>query len=100
MVKHIIIWSLKDELSDSEKQERRQLIKAGLESLKGKIEGLEEIKVITDLLPSSAGDLMLDSSFTTAAALKAYAVHPEHVKVADTTVRPYVKSRSCADFEI
>ena len=30
MVKHIIIWNLKDELSDAEKQERKQLIKQGL----------------------------------------------------------------------
>ena len=37
MVKHIIIWNLKDELSDAEKQERKQLIKQGLESLIGKI---------------------------------------------------------------
>ena len=100
MVKHIIIWNLKDELSDAEKQERKQLIKQGLENLKGKIDGLLEIKVITNLLGSSNGDLMLDSSFESEAALKAYSVHPEHVKVADSTVRPYTAQRKCVDFEI
>ena len=69
MVKHIIIWNLKDELSDAEKQERKQLIKQGLESLIGKIDGLVEIKVITELLGSSTGDLMLDSTFESAEAL-------------------------------
>ena len=100
MVKHIIIWNLKDELSNAEKQERKQLIKQGLESLIGKIDGLVEIKVITELLGSSTGDLMLDSTFESAEALKNYSVHPEHVKVADSTVRPYTAERKCVDFEI
>ena len=32
--------------------------------------------------------------------LKNYAVHPSHVEVADTKVRPFTKTRSCLDFEI
>ena len=35
MVKHIIIWNLKDELSAEEKKERCRLIKQGLEGLAG-----------------------------------------------------------------
>lgn len=34
------------------------------------------------------------------AALKGYAVHPEHVAVANGKVRPYTVQRSCLDFEI
>lgn len=99
MVKHVIIWKLK-EMPESEKVEHKRLIKEGLESLNGKIEGLTEIKVITKLLPTSTGDLMLDSTFTSAEALKGYSVHPEHVKVADERVRPFVADRKCVDFEI
>ncbi len=99
MVKHIIIWTLKD-MPDSEKETVKARIKAGLEGLKGKIDGLVEIKVQTDRLPSSNGDLMLDSTFTSAEALKSYAVHPAHVEVADRDVRPYTATRSCIDFEI
>lgn len=99
MVRHIIIWDLKDELSDDEKRERKALIKQGLEGLKGKIDGIVEIKVMTDLLSSSNGSLMLDSTFESEAALRAYSVHPEHVKIADNVVRPYVKMRKCVDFE-
>lgn len=86
MVKHIIIWNLKDELSVEEKKERCRLIKQGLEGLAGKIDGLLEINVITDILGSSTGDLMLDSTFESAEALKGYSTHPEHVKVADSTL--------------
>lgn len=100
MVKHIIIWTLKPEMTADEKKAQCAKIKADLEGLKGKIDGLTEIKVVTDLLGSSNGDLMLDSTFESAEALKAYAVHPEHVKVADGTVRPFTAERKCVDFEI
>ena len=99
MVKHIIIWTLKD-MPDSEKETVKANIKAGLEGLKGKIDGLTEIKVQTDRLPSSNGDIMLDSTFESIEALKAYAVHPAHVEVADRDVRPFTATRSCIDFEI
>ena len=83
MVRHVIVWTLKDEYSESEK-----------------VPGIVEIKVYTDKLPSSNADLILDSSFESEEALKGYAVHPAHVAVADGKVRPYVKQRSCFDFEV
>jgi hypothetical protein len=100
MVKHVILWNLKDEYSATEKEKIKRNIKDGLESLLGKIQGLTEIKVHTNGLNSSTVDLMLDSIFENESALKAYAVHPAHVAVADTLVRPYTAVRSCFDFEI
>ena len=99
MVKHIILWQLKDELSEEEKAQVRADIKAGLEGLKGQIPGLLEIKVQTEFLDSSNADLMLDSAFVDESALKGYAVHPAHVAVADGVVRPNTKSRVCIDFK-
>ncbi len=100
MVKHVIIWTLKDEYSDSEKAAIKAEIKEGLEGLKGKIDGLLEINVITEGLSSSNTDLMLDSLFENEEALKGYAVHPDHVAVATGKVRPHTKIRSCFDFEV
>lgn len=100
MVKHIILWTLKDELSDEERIEVKAGIKEGLEGLLGQIPGLLEIHVNIEALPSSNADLMLDSTFEDEAALKAYAIHPAHVAVADGKVRPYTKLRSCLDFEV
>lgn len=100
MVKHVILWQLKDEFSNEEKEKIKCGIKEGLEGLQGKIPGLLEIYVQTDSLASSNADLMLDSTFENEEALKEYAVHPAHVEVADTKVRPYTKSRSCLDFEV
>lgn len=98
MVKHIILWTLKDNLSPEEKASVKKNIKEGLEGLAGRIPGLMEIKVHTEGLPSSNADLMLDSTFTDETALKGYAVHPEHVAVADGKVRPYTASRVCLDY--
>lgn len=100
MVKHIILWTLK-EMPDAEKEAVKAGIKTGLEALKGKIPGLVDIKVVTEgRLGSSTADLMLDSTFESAEALKGYSKHPEHVAVADGKVRPYTAARACLDFEI
>ena len=88
-------------MSDSEKESVKKGIKDGLEGLKGKIPGLIDIKVNTEgRLASSTADLMLDSTFENAEALKGYSKHPEHVAVADSKVRPYTASRSCLDYEV
>ena len=71
MVKHVILWQLKDELSAEEKSAVKAGIKEGLESLSGKIP-----------------------------ALKGYSTHPAHVAVANSKVRPYYKNRVCLDYEV
>ncbi|MGN0557339.1 MAG: Dabb family protein [Acutalibacteraceae bacterium] len=96
MVKHIILWKLKNEHNTDDV---RRGIKNGLESLRGKIPGLAEIRVQTNALETSNADVMLYSVFDDYAALKNYSVHPEHVKVADTFVRPFTAVRTCMDFE-
>ncbi|MCF0132113.1 MAG: Dabb family protein [Pseudobutyrivibrio sp.] len=100
MVKHIILWNLKDEYSDAEKWKIKIGIKEGLESLKGQIPGLIDIHVIIDGLDSCTADLMLDSTFENEGALKGYSIHPDHVAVANSKVRPYTKTRACMDYEV
>lgn len=100
MVKHIIVWKIKDEFDEDKKNEIKLGVKNGLEGLAGQIPGLVEIKVQTKVLPSSNGDLMLDSTFESAEALNGYSVHPAHVDVANNFVRPYMASRSCVDYEL
>ena len=48
MVKHIILWTLKEELSDAEKAAIKAGIKEGLEGLVGKVPGLLDVKVHID----------------------------------------------------
>lgn len=101
MVKHIILWKLRDDIAEEQKQTIRKGIKEGLEGLVGKVPGLLDVKVTIDgRLASSNADLMLDCTLESAEALKNYAVHPAHVEIADTRVRPYTCVRTCLDFEI
>lgn len=96
MVKHIILWTLKDEFNTDE---IKKDMKESLEALKGIVPGLLEIEVQIDKLDSSNVDVMLYSVLESEEALKGYAVHPAHVEVADTKVRPFTATRACIDFE-
>lgn len=100
MVKHVILWQLKDELTKEQISEVKAGIKSGLEGLKGEIPGLIDITVVTEGLASSNADVMLDSTFESEEALKGYATHPKHVAVADGKVRPYTANRVCMDYEV
>ena len=101
MIKHIILWKLRSEMSASEKQEAAKAIKSGLESLQGQVPGLVDIHVQIDgRLDSSNADIMLDSTLLSEEALKGYAVHPAHVAVANGVVRPNTELRTCLDYEI
>ena len=94
MVKHIILWKLREELSAEEKETVKAGIKAGLEGLQGVVVQIDGV------LPSSTADVMLDCTLESPEALQGYAKHPAHQEVANTKVRPYTAVRTCLDFEI
>lgn len=101
MVKHIILWKLRSDLSEAQKKEAALAIKQGLEGLKGQVPGLVDIHVqATGQLASSNADIMLDSTLESEEALKGYAVHPAHVAVANGIVRPNTELRTCLDYEL
>lgn len=100
MVKHVILWTLKDEYSGAQMDTIKAEMKEGLEGLMGEIDGLLEIKVNINPLKSSNCDVMLDSLFVNEEALKGYSVNEKHVMVANTKVRPFTASRTCMDYEI
>jgi len=101
MVKHIILWTLNPELTPEQRQTVLSDIKSGLEGLKGQVPGLMDIHVQIDgRIDTSNSDLMLDCTLESEAALRAYAVHPAHVAVANGKVRPYTIQRVCLDYEL
>lgn len=100
MTRHVILWQLKDALTETQKIEAKAAVKAGLEGLYGKVPGIVSIVVRTEgLADSSNADMMLDSTFETCEAYTVYRTHPAHVAVADGVVRPVVKTRLCLDWE-
>ena len=94
MVKRIVAWNLKEGLTDGEKREQAEKIKAEIEALVDKIDGVLELKVEIEPLPSSTRDIMLSGLFASPEALEAYIVHPEHQRVA-AFVGGLVQDRAC-----
>ena len=76
MVRHVILWKIKDEYADK-KNEIRKGIKEGLEGLVGVVPGLLKVNVQTEMLESSNADVMLYSELESEEALKGYQKHPE-----------------------
>ncbi len=83
MIKHIVVWKLKDSAEGSSKQENALILKSKLEGLKQ----IKEVKKLEVGFPMSASvdawDVALYSEFENADDLKAYARHPEHLKVVE-----------------
>ena len=100
MVKHVILWKLKDSIEKNEKKEILANMKNNLEGLVGIVPGLVSMNIVIAPLDSSNADVMLDSELESEEALKGYQTHPLHVEVANTYVRPLTELRLCMDYEI
>jgi len=96
MIKHIVMWKFKDEVAEADKLE----MKRQLESLKGVVPTLIDIEIGMDVVGSDASkDMVLYSEFNSLDDLKAYAEHPEHLKVV-SFVKPLVCERAVVDYEV
>ncbi|HJB01409.1 MAG TPA: Dabb family protein [Candidatus Mediterraneibacter merdavium] len=98
MVHHIVMWKFRPEVKEEEKAGLKAAMKENLESLVGKVPGLVELKFVDTPLDTSTHDMALVSTLEKAEDIAVYAHHPEHVKVADTYVRPFVTERACLDY--
>ena len=99
MVKHIILWQLKEDIEDKESVKKGiHRFGENLVDLVGKVPGLLKVNVVIDGLGSSNADVMLDCELDSEESLKGYQKHPAHVAVADTYVRPYTAVRMCMDY--
>ena len=98
MVKHIVMWSFREEISAEERVTAAAKIKEGLEGLVGVVPGLMKAQVVTGPIKSSSHDLALVSELDTPESLVAYKDNPDHVKVA-TFVRSVTCNRACLDYE-
>ena len=84
MIKHIVMWRLKDEAAGATKEENALKLKHSLESLTDKIPSLKAAEVGLNFNPSPAAfDVVLYSEFEDQEGLNAYQNHPEHVKIVD-----------------
>ncbi|MDE7445974.1 MAG: Dabb family protein [Lachnospiraceae bacterium] len=98
MVHHIVLWNLKEDLSEQEKKEAALEIKRRLEAVADTVEGVVSLEVVIEAMESSNKEIALISRFETEEALKAYQVSPAHVE-AGGYIRTVTSGRSCFDYE-
>mgnify|MGYP000288640750 FL=1 len=101
MIKHIVMWRVKDETKYGSKEEALRQAKEKLEALKSKISEIVFLEAgINYNTTEAAYDLVLYSEFKTDEDLQTYQVHPEHLKVVEFMKEIVVpNSRVVVDYE-
>ena len=100
MIKHIVMWKLKDESLGNNSSENAKKIKEILEALPLKINEITHLEVSCDIITSKPeATVVLYSEFASKEDLEKYAVHPEHVKCGEF-IREVVAERFVMDYII
>ncbi|MGP1537748.1 Dabb family protein [Bacteroides heparinolyticus] len=99
MVKHIVLFKLKDEVSADEKLAAMNNFKAAIEALPAKIPVIRKIEVGLNMNPGETWNIALYSEFDTLDDVKSYVVHPDHV-AAGKLLATVKESRACVDYEL
>jgi quinol monooxygenase YgiN len=94
MIKHVVMWWLRDSEDGVSRQENAQRLKAMLEALTASVPGIAALEVGINMIEDeAAADVVLVSAFADQAALDAYQKHPEHLKVAEFVKRVRTERR-------
>jgi len=97
MVKHTVLFKLKEFSSEEDKSSKINQIKLGLLNLKTIIKELQTIEVGINENPKEQYDIVLTTIHNSMEDLDAYAVHPSHQAVAKI-IREVLESRACVDY--
>ena len=98
MVKHIVLFKLKDEVPETDKLVVMNKFKEAIEALPAKISVIRKIEVGLNMNPGESWHIALYSEFDNLDDVKFYATHPDHV-AAGKIIAEAKESRSCVDYE-
>jgi len=99
MIKHIVMWKLKDQAEGAGRTANAAKMKALLDGCRDVVPGIVEFEVaLAQPGLEATYDVVLYSVFADKAALDAYQDHPKHV-----AVKPFIGAvrleRQCMDYE-
>ncbi|MFA6127419.1 MAG: Dabb family protein [Bacteroidales bacterium] len=81
MIRHIVLFKIKDFSSESERNEAIQHVLLIFRSLIGQIPEIRQYRVEPDFVRGvSSSDIIIDSVFDTLEDLKSYQSHPAHLE--------------------
>lgn len=85
MLRHLVMWKLKDFAEGYPKEENALLLKHRLESLTGHIAEIRKVEAAINSVNHGSGnyDVMLEIHFDNEEDLNIYQNHPKHVELAD-----------------
>ena len=100
MIKHIVMWTLKEEFNGMNKSDIAEELKNQLLALKSKISIIKNIEVgVNKINHDKNHDVILITEFETFEKLAEYSTHPDHMKVVDF-VKNISTGRAAVDFEM
>ena len=100
MIRHIVMFKLRQFNSEDEKQAMLQQLKTRIEKLPSKIDFIRSMEVGINLRNHpSAYDLVLTSTFDNLEDVEKYTVHPAHVEFINFNKDKSI-AKSSVDFEI
>ena len=99
MVKHIVLFKLKDEAPEAEKLEAMNSFKKAIEALPAKIAVIRKIEVGLNMNPGETWSIALYSEFDSLDDVKFYATHPDHV-AAGKLLAVVKENSACVDYEV
>ncbi len=100
MIRHVVLWTIKDSIDGVNKPEAIVNMKHKLESLSGKIDGLISLQVgLNKNTNPDAYDICLITEHISWEALTIYQEHPLHKEVA-AYVGNVRKNRAVTDYEL
>lgn len=100
MLKHIVMWKLKDEAEGASKAVNARKMKAMLDACAVLVPGILKLEVaVAQPGLEATYDVVLYSEFSSREALDAYQAHPQHV-----ALKPFFsavrEARACMDYEV
>lgn len=100
MIKHIVMWKLKEQALGATAVENAERMKQMLEALMGVVPTLGHIEVGVDIFGDTPScDCVLYSEFASREDLDIYQAHPAHQKCV-AFVREVAEERRAVDYEI
>ena len=98
MVKHIVLFKLKDEVPAERRLAAARAFKEAIEALPARIPVIRQVEVGLNINPGETRSIALYSEFDTLEDVRAYAAHPDHV-AAGALLAEVRESRACVDYE-
>lgn len=98
MVKHIVMFRFRDDVSEDERRAAREAFKQGIEALPAVIPFIRDVYVGFNTNPAEQWDICLESAFDSLDDVRAYSTHPAHKAVA-VALMQHIAQRACVDYE-